>query len=176
VHTEKYVTPDAPEACGYELVYVRASGGIPLYSLDGITSFSGEQPPQYSQPFMGETARVHVSKDGLVSLWWMDCADIVDTVNKNVELLPFKTIQQRLKDQIFYKKSFMQEDALTVTVTSAELRMGYIGVKDDPDKALMVPAWVFETSLSYYDDASETQVKLKDNVYMLNAIDGGRTR
>jgi hypothetical protein len=125
---------------------------------------------------MEETLWAHVSKDGIVSLQWMGCADVVETVNENVPLLPFETIQRMLKDHIFYKKSFMQGDMyrdLTVTVTSAELRTDYIGVKDNPAQALMVPVWVFESRLGYFDTASNTQYSNEDNVYMLNAIDGG---
>lgn len=176
VNAEKYVTPDAPESGGYELVYSRESGGLPLYWLDGGSWFGGEQPAAYTPPFNEEVLTANVSKDGLVSLFWRGYADVVETVNKNVSLLPFENIQQMLKDLIFYKKSFMQGDKycdLTVTVTSAGLRTGYIGVKDIPDQALMVPAWVFETRISYYDTASGTQLDYKDDTYMLSAIDGG---
>ena len=175
VHTQKYVTPDAPEACGYELVYARESGGIPLYQLEGASWHGDEQQPQYSPPFVAETLTANVSKNGL-HFFWHGCANVVETVNKNVELLPFETIQQRLKDQIFYKNSFKKEGlyrAFTVTVTSAELRMSYIGVKDNPDQALMIPVWLFESRIGYYQTTTETQFNYKDNTYMLSAIDGG---
>jgi beta-lactamase regulating signal transducer with metallopeptidase domain len=176
VNAEKFVTPSAPAQGGYKLEYARSSGGIPVYRFDGGSWFGGEEPAEYSPPFIEETLTARVSKDGLDSLVWMGVASVTETVNGNAPLLPFETIQQRLKEQIYYKKSFMRDDMysdLTVTVTSAELRMSYIGVKDTAEQALMVPAWVFKTRLSYRDKASGMQQDYADNAYVLSAIDGG---
>ncbi len=169
VSAEKYVTPSDPEKCGYELKYARESGGIPLCWRTEGSRFSGENPPDYSPPLIAETLTVHVSKDGLENFYWAGCANIVGTENRNAELLPFEKIKQKLKDRLFYKYSLSRHD-FTVTVTSAELRMGYIGA-DKRGQALMVPVWVFSTE-EKYTWKGETHTGNKET-YMLNAIDGG---
>ena len=104
---------------------------------------------------------------------------MVETVSDNVTLLPFEDIQQALKDQIFYKKSFSHMDEMfglsnfEIDVTSAELRMGYIGVKDNDKQALMVPVWVFETIAGNDNAVLNKHQSHPDDTYVLNAIDGG---
>jgi hypothetical protein len=61
----------------------------------------------------------------------------------------------------------------TISVVSAQLRMGYINVKDDPGRALMVPVWVFDTKESYLLDLTGNQFEHDSDQYVLNAIDGG---
>jgi hypothetical protein len=61
----------------------------------------------------------------------------------------------------------------TIYVKTAELRVGYIGVKDNPDQAMLVPVWAFETEMGFYNDYLKKEERYHDNTYMLNAIDGG---
>lgn len=174
---EKAVSPDAPDKGAYQLRYMRQSGGIPVYMFDGFGWSDGEDPPAYTQPFREECLIMIVTEDGVEGFSWGGCANTIETVNENVTLLPFDKVQQTIKDQIFYKKSFetgsygMKDNK--VIVTSAELRMGYIGVKDNPGQALIVPVWVFETDASHFNTTMGEEQRWSDNVYMLNAIDGG---
>lgn len=170
VKCEKAVSPNVPEKSGYELEYTRQNGGIAAYWFGGGRYAEGEALPAYSPPFGEEVLRFDISKDGIEVFSWWGYSHEVEKVSDNVALLPFEEVKQKLKNQIFYKKSF-DDLADTVTVLSAELRMGYIGVKEKRSQALLIPVWVFETTLSFNDQGSSVQ--FPDDTYVLNAIDGG---
>ena len=169
---EKAVSSGAPDKGGYQLRYVRESGGIPLYMSPGGGWAEGEAPPAYSPPFSEEFFIALVTEDGLIDLYWRGSAKVAEVVSSNVPMLPFDTIQQALKDQIFYKQSFGARSN-KVIVISAELRMGYIGVKDNVNQAMMVPVWVFETDISMYNKLLGKEQRYRDYDYVFNAIDAG---
>lgn len=176
---EKAVSIDTPEKCGYRIIFARQSGGIPVYRIESGGYAQDEEPPAYSPPFTEETVKIDVSADGIEFFSWSGCAKVVETVSDNVALLPFENIQQALKDQIFYKKSFSEMEEMfglsnfEVDVISAQLCMGYIGVKDNDDQALMVPVWVFETTAGNDNAVLNKHQSHPDDTYVLNAIDGG---
>lgn len=177
VDSSRLASGKYPDKGGYELKYMRESGSITGYQLTGGGSMN-EEPPQYSPPFTLETVTIRLTEDGILSFYWNGCANVVETVSENVALLPFDKVQQALKDQIKYKKSFGEieqygmED-FAVTVTSAELRVSYIGVKDNPGQALLIPVWVFGTEFSWQNNVLQREQRYTDDDYVFNAIDGG---
>lgn len=178
VKADKSVSLKYPDKSAYVFEYMRQSGGINGFSISGGGGREGEQPPQYSPPFQLEELSILVTEDGIQEFSWSGVSKVVETVSENVKLLPFEQIQQDLKDQIKYKKSFFDADAYryknyTVKVVSAELRMGYIDVKDNPGQALMVPVWVLDTKESYQLDLTGVKFEHDGDQYVLNAIDGG---
>jgi hypothetical protein len=179
------VVNNLPARGGYVFEYVRSSGGIPGYQLTSFGTDGYDQEPDYSPPFFQEMLTVCVSKDGIEGFNWSGMAQVVETVSDNVTLLPFENIQQSLVDQIYYENApkleefntsesaeVLGEMAVTVNVLSAQLRVGYISVKDDTHKAMLVPMWVFETSQThaYGDEEGEPYAS---KTYQFNAIDGG---
>ena len=159
---------------GYVFEYIRQNGGIPGYWRRSWSSNEDEEPPAYREPFIPEVIEIVVTDDGVQRFCWSGCAQVIETVSDNVEMLPFEKIQEALKDQIFYECSFRPESDGTreITVNSAELHVGYISVKDDVSQAILVPVWIFETT--------ETMTTTDGNtwngdrgVYIFNAIDGG---
>ena len=179
------VVNDLPDRGGYVFEYVRASGGIAGYQLMSFGSNGYEQEADYSPPFFQEMLTICVSEDGIEGFSWSGMAQVVETVSENVTLLPFEDIQQALIDQIYYENAtrleqfnssesaeVLGEMAMTINVLSAELRVGYVSVKDNTQQAMLVPMWVFETSEadSYGDEAGEPY---ESKTYQFNAIDGG---
>ena len=179
------VKNDLPDRGGYVFEYVRASGGIPGYQLTSFGSDGYDQEPDYSPPFFQEMLTICVSEDGIEGFSWTGMAQVVETVSENVTLLPFADIQQALLDQIYYENApkleefntsesadVLGEMAVKVDVLSAELRVGYISVKDNTQQAMLVPMWVFETAEthSYGDEKGEP---FPSKTYQFNAIDGG---
>lgn len=175
---DRAVSRDYPDKGGYRLEYMRESGGIPGYQFRGGRWNKDEPPPEYSPPFTIESLSILVTEDGVQSFSWSGYAKVVETVNENVELLLFEKIKQRLTDQVRFKNSFGQLDMYgmkdnTVYIISAELKVGYIGVKDNPNQAMLVPVWVFESEFGRYNTIQEKEQRHRDNTFMLNAIDGG---
>jgi hypothetical protein len=173
VRADRAVSREYPDKGGYRFEYMRESGGIPGYQFLGGSWNKYERPPQYSFPFSIEQLSILVTEDGVQSFHWYECTKVLEMVNENVELLPFEDIQQRLIDQIRYKNSFGYRKDLKIYVITAELRVGYIGVKDNPNQAMLVPAWVFETETGFYSEYLKKEERYRDCSYMLNAIDGG---
>ena len=178
ISADRAASLEVPDKPGYQLVFARQSGGIPVYSIDEHNS-TEEALPLYAPPFEEESLTMIVTEDGIKQFSWRGYAKAVNTVTQNVELLPFEEIKQALKDQIVYKKSFDHLDEsygksnYAVSVNSAALRMGYIGVKDNIAQAYMVPVWVFETTCEYDNAVLNKHEKLPDHTYVFNAIDGG---
>ena len=169
---------DLPDKGGYVFEFMHQSGGLAGFQPTSWGGNSQEEPPDYSPPFDQERVTIAVSDEGVEIFYWDGLAQVVETVSENVTLLPFEDIQQNLIDQIRYKESFQLDGSVMtnykVTVTSAELRTGYIGVKDNVKQALLVPIWVFKTEVSYYNALlEEEQTEYDDDAYMFNAIDGG---
>ncbi len=175
ISTEKFVVQNAPEKSGYTLEFARQAGGIPVYEIRGGGYSKEEEPPAYASPIGEETVRVWVSKDGIEGFTWSGPSRVVETVSGNVKLLPFEDIQKALIDRISYRKSFYTRGYVSekaeVKVTSIELQAAYIGVKDNPNQALIVPAWVVESTFTY-DNGGDTETIYNDP-YVINAIDGG---
>ncbi len=175
ISTEKFVVENAPEKSGYTFEFVRQAGGIPVYGFGSGGYHADEEPPAYSSPIGGETVRLRVSKDGIVGFSWSGQSRAVETVTDNVKLLPFEEVQKAVKDSISYRKSFYTRGYVSekaeVKVTSVELQAAYIGVKDSPNQALIVPAWVVKSTFSY-DNGGDTETIYND-VCVINAIDGG---
>jgi len=176
------VSNNQPSRGGYVFEYVRSSGGISGFQL---TSFSSRQPSDYSPPYFQEMLTICVSKSGIVEFSWSSLAQVVEIVSENVTLLPFKDIRQALVDQIYYERVPIVEEnnasdavevfgemAITVNVLSAELRVGYIRVKDNTRQAMLVPMWVFETS-EMHEFGDEKGDAFRGKTYQFNAIDGG---
>ena len=175
VSTEKFVVQNAPEKSGYTLEFARQAGGIPVYELRSGGYSKDEEPPAYTSPIGEETVSVRVSKDGIEGFNWRGQSRVVETVSENAKLLPFEDIQKALVDTISYRKAFYTRGYVSekaeVKITSIELRAAYVGVKDNPNQALIVPAWVFESTFTY-DNGGDTETIYNDP-YVINAIDGG---
>ncbi len=175
VSTEKFVVQNAPEKSGYILDFARQAGGIPVYELRSGGYSKDEEPPAYASPIGEETVRLWVSKDGIKGFTWIGQSRVVETVTDNAKLLPFEEIQKVVKDSISYRKSFYTRGYVSekaeVKITSIELRAAYIGVKDNPNQALIVPAWVVESTFTY-DNGGDTETIYND-ACVINAIDGG---
>ncbi len=173
-----------PQKGGYLFEFMRASGGIAGYMPQGGSRHKDEEPPAYTIPFMQEQVDVTVSDGEIAAFHWYGQVKVTETQSENVALLPFDQIQEKVKNQIYYKDSFLFKSpftqGMTDNVTSAELRVGYIGIKDHPGQALLVPIWVFHTQQSmtiptdprYPEKGSKTMPGNRED-YMFNAIDGG---
>ncbi len=169
---------------GYHFEFTRSNGGLAGYEQkSGMGRRKEEEPPAYTIPFRYEQVWADVSDEGILSFTWMGCAKVTGTESENVQLLPFEQIQEKVKNQIYYKKSFetrMFQRETTIKVTSVELRAGYINVKDHPDQALLVPMWVAHTEemQKIPIDPARPEKGMRNvpgnkTDYLFNAIDGG---
>ena len=168
---------DGSDKGGYVFEYVRQSGGIAGFIRRSWSGNPSENPPEYRPPFEQESVTVVVTDDGIESFLWIGCAQVIETASENVELLPFEDVIERLEECIFieraYEAGFDTTQTITINVDTAELRVGYIDVKDELNQALLVPVWMFQTTGALTANDGRTFTGMMDEIYIFNAIDGG---
>lgn len=168
---------DGSDKGGYVFEYVRQSGGIAGFIRRSWSGNPSENPPEYRPPFEQESVTVVVTDDGIESFLWIGCAQVIETASENVELLPFEDVIERLEERIFieraYEAGFDTTQTITINVDTAELRVGYIDVKDELNQALLVPVWMFQTTGALTANDGRTFTDMMDEIYIFNAIDGG---
>lgn len=162
-----------PDVGGYLFEYMRDFGGMVGYERnDSYGQKFWQEPPAYVAPFEQETVKILVTEKGVQYFSWSGGARVTEEISDSVKLLPFGQIQQALINQI----RNMTRNTVRVKVVSAELSLGYIDT-EDPQQALMVPVWVFNTVdiNKLYNQQTLDYKWIEgsvDHVY-INAIDGG---
>ncbi len=83
---------------GYSFVFMRSFGGMmPLYTT--VYSIDSNDSFDYTPPLQTETIQIDVDEYGRVQGFsWTNPIEIVETITKNVELLPFGDMMQRLRE------------------------------------------------------------------------------
>ena len=91
---------------------------------------------------------------------------------KNVALLPFDALLERIEKQLKYQHAYAQEGITDkmCRVTSIELLGSVIAEKDKAGFGLFIPSWRVEYALSYTEYG--TEIVLDGNATYFNAIDG----
>lgn len=161
---------------GYELTYMSSKGKLTGFYSDYwvMSQAPGEKMPEYAPPFEQERIEIMLNEDGIHVFSWVGIAMEDETVNDHAQLKPFEEIKQAAFNQIKYKYSFGAHDEwhIRYEILSAKLYLGYIGVKDDLSKALMVPMWVFVTQIYSQHDSQTQEFKANREAVAVNALDG----
>ncbi len=162
---------------GYQLTYMRSKGKLTGYDTSLWMFDSGDQgeaAPAYVPPFSQEKLTIMLNEDGIHSFYWDGAATEDQTIHENARLKPFEEIKKAALNQIKYKYSFRQNAnaKLRCEIESVKLQLGYIGVKDDINKALMVPMWVFVTRFYEKNDSDASEFRYGYEAFVVNALDG----
>lgn len=143
-----WMADPADAECGYRYIFSREIGGLNV--IDGDTAVIEETEEMYSPPFPVETITITVTESGVKSFVWKGMSEEVRIITENTNLLPFKKIQERLADQIFYWYTGITagqpEDDPTqfqYRVIEADMGYTYITAYENPEYAWLVPAWSF---------------------------------
>lgn len=163
---------------GYEYTFSPTVNGLSINQLD-LSATNNKAQSGYAPPFPVETVTIVVTQDGIQSFIWDGMCDTASTIAENTKLLPFKDIQTKLFDQIYYHYVSMNQPANSKTnfafpVTKASLGYTYIPAYKNPGHAWLVPAWFFTVKVQV-DDTIESGVSYEDHTleFMFNALDGG---
>ncbi|MDD5017664.1 MAG: DUF6034 family protein [Eubacteriales bacterium] len=176
------VTEESAESKGYYIKYARSIDGIATELVEGF-GFGPNDTFEYSAPWLPEQILIYVDEDAQVQYFdWRGPLTITELVSENASLMDFDDMKEKIRNQIFYNCAYLDEsyggDA-TVNVESIELKMTLVGVKDEPDKAMYVPAWyiryVKKFPVNYTDDNGNRITEQEtEELLILNAVDGGR--
>lgn len=163
---------------GYEYTFSPTVNGLPINQLS-LSATSDKSETSYAPPFPVETVTIVVTEDGIQLFIWDGMSDRVSTVAKNTSILPFKGIQEKLFDLIYYDYASMGQPAdskskFIYSVSKGSLGYTYIPAYKNPKHAWLVPAWFFIVKVQV-DDRIENGGEYRHQTveYMLNALDGG---
>lgn len=170
------------ESKGYLIEFVRDFNGIASEPFKGQGYHSGEEF-SYMAPWTPELLKIYVDEDANVQHFeWRNPLKLTECVSENAPLMGFDDMKEKIKEQLFYTCSFFNgyED-MSMEVQDIDLKMTLIGVKDHPDEAMYVPAWVIsyvrKISVNYTDDFGNHITEQEDDAYIvLDAVDGGSVR
>jgi hypothetical protein len=161
---------------GYELVYMRDLGGLTASLLvngyaegkaGSVLAEDGWFPGR--PPFMPEMIRIFVTDEGVQSFEWENMSQPVRIVAENTMLLPFDEITERFAD--FLNFFTFPETRRKIDVSSVGLHAANSPAYGAPERAWLVPVWVFEYDM-FRMHGEEPEYEQKAEI-RFSAIDGG---
>ena len=129
----------------------------------------------YYSPLKTERMQIYVDEGGVKRIQWTYPWEIEEEpLSKQVELLSFPDAQERIRQQLAYEGSWIEDDAplfdLDQTVYDLTLTYCLTPMQDDLDRAVLVPAWIGRYKLEVEAD----NPSLTYSIIAINAIDGSR--
>lgn len=165
---------------GYTLTYCRTVGNLAAYQQMSGTIIENLPETVYAPPFFQEILTITITEDGIQKFTWENMAQIEKVIAENTKLLPFAEIKERLADHMLYLSVAVDEanniDSMAFTeryvVREVQLRTTYSDAYNAPDRAWLVPVWVFEMDW-YLTSKGKEEILREPQTVMINAIDGG---
>lgn len=166
-HTEKVVIFDGDKhlaSKGYEFVFMPELGG-----LNGIYVHNemSVREPAYAAPFPLEQIKITVDENGKVQFFYWDyICKMGDIMTENLEIMPFEDMKATIIKQIGYNYSYdfvnmqSREDLeYEIKIDIDEVRLGccLTAAKDNPQQALLVPAWSVSVEALIKCGSTDTQ-------------------
>ena len=129
----------------------------------------------YYSPLKTEQLQIYVDEGGVKRIQWPYPWEVeAEHLSEQVELLSFPDVQERIRQQLAYEWSWIEDDAplfdLDQTVYDLTLTYCLTPMQDDPAQAVLVPAWIGRYKLEVEAD----NPSLTYSIIAINAIDGSR--
>ncbi len=168
--------------------------GVPLtYHIGGFNP-GGKTSDAYATNYGYEEAVFRFDEDGLAGFTWEDMHQVEETVNADVQMLPFDEILSAAKDQMRLIDMNMISTPIEgthqqVEVTDVLLGLSRVRMKDSATDYYLVPTYTFYGTITWcdesgqpfqfplYDDAGNptgetTTVSEVREMAVINAVDG----
>lgn len=178
----EYVEPTQP---GCLIEFRRECGGIPCVVQNGGHWGPGmTMEGKYSAPYYPEQGYLLLDEAGTIRAFsWSDQMSIAEEVASDSKILTFDEAKSRIVDHLYWNNiSHEPQDdrppmKFRFVVEEAKLIMGYINVKDEPDRTMAVPAWYVKAQgyTRYADENGNYSEKEDISNYdevIINALDG----
>lgn len=166
---------------GYTLLYYRSGiEGAEGWQQENATLYENLPETSYAPPFLQESVRITVGKEGICGFEWLNPAKETGTAAENVELIPFEEAAGRMADHLLYAKASMDElngfDSSKMSsryeVKAVKLCMVYVNAYEKPGHCWLVPAWAFELQW-YLKVQGQAEIKREQQYCVISAVDGG---
>ena len=154
-----------------------AYSGVPLTFHFGGFNVATKTDDAYASTYGYENMSVDFDETGVTGFTWENMHRVVETVNENVQLLPFSDILAAAEDQMRMldmerKGLLLQDAALSVQVTDVTLGMSRIRMKDSATDYYLTPTYTFYGVATVCDENGEP---IPVPVYDENGSETGRT-
>ena len=147
----------------YMVALTRTYGDIPAAPF--FDAPAAEE--QYASVYGAENMQFQFLNGHFRSFWYSAAAQTADTVNPDVQLLPFGDVLDRAKEQmkmVTMDRLLYGGDTARVAADRAELGLVGVGMKDNATDFLLVPAYIFYgTALAYNADGAPATVQWMDD-------------
>ena len=157
--------------------------GIPVYqyfdkyhgSYNGAIA-SGYMEEEYAPAPEQETINIGVRDGHVIHCMWYQPFHVTETVNENVQLLPFETIADVFRKNIFLS-IFADEDMNTIYLYVTDVKLSYMRIKQkDSDAYYLLPVWDFLGYAKKSEDEQLDEYAQKtfagQTLLTINAVDG----
>ncbi len=155
-------------ANGYQIILCRGDGGYAPFDplLLGHSALQIYEQSAYRKDWRPERMQMFVDERGVRYVGRMFPLHVLRTVNENAALLPFARVQELLRNRFRHEFRWTEVSGGTVTVKRVALVGALVRVKNDLERAYIVPTWLCE----YTTDTGGTPEQRY--AIAVNAIDG----
>ena len=135
-------------------------GGVPLTYHFGGDNVATKTSDAYATTYGYEKMTFDFDEDGMTGFGWESMHQVVETVNENVQLLPFADVLSAAENQMrimdMERKGLLSQGAvLSIEVTDVTLGMSRIRMKDSATDYYMTPTYTFYGTATYCDKDGE---------------------
>ncbi len=154
-----------------------AYNGVPLTFHFGGFNIASKGGDEYASTYGYEYMTFDFDETGVTGFSWESMHQVVETVNENVQLLPFSDILSAAEDQMRMldmerKGLLLQDAALSIEVTDVALGLSRIRMKDSATDYYITPTYTFYGVATVCDENGEP---IPVPVYDENGNETGRT-
>ena len=155
-------------ANGYQIILCRGDGGYAPFDplLLGHSGLQIYEQSAYRKDWRPERMQMFVDERGVRYVEQVYPLHVLRTVNENAALLPFARVQELLRNRFRHEFRWTEVSGGTVTVKRVALVGALVRVKNDLERAYIVPTWLCE----YTTDTGGTPEQRY--AIAVNAIDG----
>jgi hypothetical protein len=180
------------EHYAYCFNYCRKTAGLPVYSATEAGGPGGSGDAN-ALPWRYESIYFYVDNNGIRTMRWYSPTQLGETINQDVNILPFKDIQAIFEEMILrvYEpqaktdpQSGLTDAKLDINIRSVELMLVRVREQNtEGRKGIYTPAWIYygntrqdkkyegqKLGTSY--DGGSPQPLLKNPILVINAVDG----
>ncbi len=164
---------DKATSAGWEFYYTRDCNGLQASYVGSWDIWKGSPAPVNMAPWEQECTFIIVDDKGIAVYDIRGAGRQNKVLYKNVELLAFDDILERIKQQLVYNHAYQQEsvEEYSVVVNEIKLVSSLVNVKDQPDVGRLIPSW--DVVYDYYERfAGEKEPSVYHCHTYFNAIDG----
>ena len=172
--------PDTISEKIYVFDFSRMNDGVPMNVIEGasemVTDATSVQQGDEAYSYFPdqEIMQMLVNDSGVISFYWRNHYDVIETTNENASLLSFGQIQGIIEGSSVYSKFFLTDDK-NAELKITDIKLGNMRVKspDEQDTYLIIPVW--DIIGKKVDQAYDSSIKgeMPDMSYLtINALDG----